>query len=237
MQSLSFQPVVDRYAAALAAPQRLFSFWPNPRPVGRPNVKLSALPAATTLAVIGAFEGFAEDLLASALVKQGRTWAHVAKNCDLTNPSVKQLAEKLKSSAGIEVEPGPSWTISLPKQTSSTGWTMRDVAWNDALSRSESWVQVRHCLSHGLVTGLGSEVWPGPVSSKNFANQSGLPNANDPDILATVRGHPDKRGLYFWPSVSAAKIYSTMAGVIASKVAAHFGESVDASGLDLFDNL
>ncbi|GAA1645730.1 hypothetical protein [Microbacterium flavum] len=234
---VNFQDVVDKYAVALQVPRLLFDLWPSPRPVGRPGRKYSALPAATTLAVIGAFEGFAEDLLAGALVEQGRSWAHVAKNADLTNPSLATLVEKLGYAAGISSAPATTWTITLPRQTAATAWADRATSWAEVLERSAGWVQVRHCLAHGLVTGLGPEVWPAPVSARPLANQGNLPSANDPNVLATIRGFPDKRALYFWPAVAAARIYSIGAGVVATEVARAFGETVDVTGLDLFSTV
>ena len=223
-----------KYATSLQVPRLLFDLWPSPRRVGRPERRYSALPAATTLAVVGAFEGFAEDLLAAAMIEQGRAWAHVAKNADLTNPSLRTLVEKLEHAAGIRVVPSAGWSVSLPCQTAATAWTDRPTTWPDLLSRSDSWVEVRHALTHGLVNGLGAEIWPDPVSTRRVTNQSSLPSANDPNILATIRGYPTKRALYFWPSVAVSRIYSIGAGVVATEVAAAFGEQVDVATLDLF---
>jgi hypothetical protein len=234
---VNFQEIVDKYAGTLRVPRLLYDLYPSPRPVGRPSNRYLPLPAATTLAVLGAFEGFAEDLLAAAMIEQGRTWAHVAKNADLTNPSLKTLAEKFLSATGIDVTPPSSWTTPLPRQTSATGWGDRPASWNEMLTRSEGWIQVRHCLSHGLVTGLGSEVWPPPISVRSVANQAALPSASDTDVLAWIRGHPDKRALYFWPSVGCARIYSVGASVIASVVAAEFSEAVDVGKLLLFEDV
>lgn len=124
-QNVDIQVIVDKYAAALRVPRLLFDLWPYPRPVGRPLKRHSALPAATTLAVLGAFEGFAEDLIAGTLVDQGRSWAHVAKNADLSNPSLATLVERLVHTSGIDPTPPDDWRLPLPKQTAATAWDSR----------------------------------------------------------------------------------------------------------------
>jgi hypothetical protein len=234
---VEFQSVLDKYAASLQVPRLLFDLWPKPRPVGRPIRKFSALPASTVLAVVGAFEGFAEDLLAAAMVKQGRTWAHIAKNADLTNPSLKMLVAQLDHACGISALPKPGWTMTLPRQTGASSWADQATGWSEVLTRADGWVQVRHCLSHGLVTGLGPEKWPSSSTARSHAIQSALVSANDHNVLAKVKNDKSKRGLYFWPSVACARIYSVGAGVVAEAVAAAFGDTIDVSKLDLFSNV
>lgn len=235
--SVDFQLIVNKYEAALKAPRLLFDLYPRPRPVGRPPNRYLPLPGSVTLGVIGAFEGFAEDLLAAAMIEQGRGWSHVAQNADLTNPSVKTLVDKLAHACGIVVQPAATWSTLLPKQTAPTAWADRPTSWGDLLARAEGWIQVRHCLAHGLVTGLGAEVWPGPTFTKAVSNSTTRPSANDADVLAEIRGHPDKRALYLWPSIACARIFSVGAGIAAEAVAAAFSKTVTVSGLDLFSDV
>lgn len=235
---VEFQPIVDKYAKALAGPKLLFDFWPKPRTQGRPWKKYTALAGAVTLGVTGAFEAFAEDLLAAVLLRRGHGWAHVAANADLTNPSLITLREMLQTKAGIAVAGRTGWALTLPKQQErSAKWSQRPVGWGDVLKRSASWIEVRHCLAHGAVTGIGAESWPGPVFKGSHVKYSDQPSAKDDDILARIKSAPEKRALYLWPSVSCARIFSAGGAVFADTVAAEFGEVVDASGLHLFDDV
>jgi len=230
---VDFQTVVDKYARALNGPSRLFSLWPGKRGPGKPAEKYSALCSAVVLGVTGAFEAFAEDLLAAALIRQGHGWAQVAANADLTNPSLKTLREKLSTSAGIDVISPPGWSVKLPIQSgTSTAWKERPVEWGEVLARSASWIEVRHCLAHGVVTGLGAERWPGPVNKGK--HDKVMPTANDDNILAKVARDPAVRGLFLWPTVSCARTFSSGAAVIASTVAEEFGETVDVSRIPDF---
>ncbi len=120
---IEVQPVIDKYAKALKGPRLLFDLWPAPRDRGRPAQKHSAICAAVVLGITGAFEAFAEDLLAASLLRQGHGWAHVAANSDLSNPSVKTLAQHLDKAAGISVAAPAGWLVNLPKQHGhSTTW-------------------------------------------------------------------------------------------------------------------
>lgn len=237
--SLDVQSVVDKYAKALEVPRLIFDLYPSPRTQGAPEKKYKPLPTAVVLSIVGGFEGFAEDLLALAMLRQGHGWAHVAQNANLTNPSVRDLLDQLLHTTGIDGAPANGWTTSLPKQTSATGWTYRDENWDGVVRRGDGWIQVRHALAHGLVTGLGKEVWPGPVSRKHHSRYGTIPSANDDDVLAYVKETPttNQRGLYLWPSIACARLFSAAAAQIAEAVATHFGETVDTTALDRFSGI
>jgi len=236
---VAVQRLVDKYAAALQGPRLLFDLWPRPRTPGRPEKKYTALASAVVLGVTGAFESFAEDLLAAALIQRGHGWAHVAANADLSNPSLETLRDRLSHTTGFEVKPPNDWALTLPTQSKSnpSKWTEREVSWGTVLKRSESWIEVRHCLAHGAVTGIGPERWPGPVSKAHHSKQARLPSANDEGVLARVGSDPEKRGLYLWPSVSCARIFSAGAVVIACAVAEHLGEALNTSAVPSFGDV
>ena len=63
-QPFGLQASVDRFGRALEVPQRLVAL--HPRTIGGSG-NAAALAPAITLAVIAAFEGFAEDFLATIL--------------------------------------------------------------------------------------------------------------------------------------------------------------------------
>lgn len=192
-----------------------------------------------TLGVTGAFEAFAEDLLAAVLIRQGHGWAHVAANADLTNPSLVDLREKLQSKAGIAVGGPSDWALALKVQNLRKGastWNDRAFSWSEVMRLSESWIEVRHCLAHGAVTGLGPERWPGPVSKASKMKYDALPSANDDNVLARVTD-PAERGLYLWPSVNCARVFSAGASVIAESVAIAFDEEIVLKGVERFDSI
>jgi hypothetical protein len=237
MVEADIQSVVDKYARALEGSSLIFDLYPKPRPQGRPQKRYRPLPAAVTLSVISTFEGFAEDLVASFLYGQGFGWAYIALHANLTNPSVNDLRKKLDH-IGIEIQLQANWTTPLPKQTSRTGWDPwgSAVTWNDLLTQSDSWMQVRHCLAHGLVTGLEPEIWPGPLDKRSASNQEREPAPKASDVLARTNAE-DKKALQLYPAIACARIYSVGAAVLAGAVADHLGEVVDTSALHKFDEV
>jgi len=231
---VNIQSVVDRYAKALEVPRLLFELYPNPRPQGAMPKQYRPLAAAICLSVIGTFEGFAEDLLAAALYKEGYGWAHIAQNADLTNPSVKALRDKLVHTVTIDPDPKGDWSTPLHQQTSLSGWYEKKVTWKELLTRAEGWIQVRHCLSHGLTTGLGPEVWPGPAHKKAANRLDTIAAAKD--VLARTQS-PNKNALQFWSAVECARIFSVGAAVIANAVADRFGEEISTTALQRFKDV
>ena len=231
------QSVVDKYARALEGPSLIFDLYPKPRPQGGLPKRYRPLPAAVTLSVISTFEGFAEDLVASFLYGQGFGWAYIAHHTNLTNPSVNDLRKKLDY-IGIGVRLEANWTTQLPKQTSKTGWDPwgSPVNWNELLTQSDSWIQVRHCLAHGLVTGLEPDVWPGPLDRRSASNQQREPAPKASDVLARTSSEK-KKALQLYPAIACARIYSVGAAVLAGAVAEHVGEVVDTSALHKFDEV
>ncbi|GIF77780.1 hypothetical protein [Asanoa siamensis] len=156
------QDSVNRFARALEVPRRLVSL--HPRTPGNAG-NFSALPPAVVLGVISAFEGFVEDFLATALHQRGYGLGQIARRTAMNNPTVAEFrrrcagefpainarladapAVRVWSAPGIGRRPEIE-TIDLP----------------EAERRGDGWMQVRHCLAHGLVSGWRSEVWPGPL--------------------------------------------------------------------------
>lgn len=233
---VSIQSVVDKYARALKGPRLLFELWPTPRKAGRPKQAHSALCGAIVLEVTGAFEAFAEDLVAVAMIRNGHGWAQVAANADLTNPTLEDARAKLSHAAGIDIAGPQNWTLNLPAQSgTSTNWTDRPYEWGQVLNLSKSWIEVRHCLAHGTVTGIGSELWPGPVNTKKHGTK--VNSANDEGVLARVQHKPASRALYLWPTIACARIFSAGAKVLSEAVAKEFSEGLDTSSLPNFANV
>lgn len=82
------------------------------------------------------------------------------------NPTPRQFTTALaaeipsvKTAAGDNYSL-PVWNIPGINRRPAT----ETIEWNQALSRADGWMEVRHCLSHGLVSGWRSEVWPKPLT-------------------------------------------------------------------------
>jgi hypothetical protein len=62
----------------------------HPRKIGNPG-NAAALSPAITLGVLSDFEGFTEDFFATALYRQGQSFAQIAKKLNLPNPDVADV--------------------------------------------------------------------------------------------------------------------------------------------------
>lgn len=151
------QSAVDRYAKAVGATRSLFDLYPSRNP-GAPKKELRGIPPAVVQGVTAAFEAFAEELAVIAMFRNGETWAQIAANADMSNPTLAELCKTLKDAAGIEVkEPEVEgngtwklkiWTKERPDQHGR--WQRsKELTWADLLTDSKAWMQVRHCLTHG----------------------------------------------------------------------------------------
>lgn len=160
------QTAVDRYGLTLRTAQMLEAL--HPRKQGNPG-NAAAIAPAMVLTGIAAFESFAEELLAVAAAHRGYSLGQIAKLLDINNPTVKTLDDKLNSLLQWTAT-DRTWTaryavrVWMPPPLGQSTWIgTQDLNWNDATKASESWMQVRHCLTHGLVRGTRAEHWPGPL--------------------------------------------------------------------------
>lgn len=234
--SPSVQSAVDKYAKALKGVRGLFDLYPSPRPVGAPASRYRPLPSAIVQGVTAAFESFAEELIVTTLVQQGATWAHVAANANLTNPTLSTLAKLMSHACGIVVQPAHAWSLKIWRQSSGhgTGWSRTSSrSWEDIQKDSDGWMQVRHCLTHGLVTGATPAKWPGPVTRAAVANQQSIARASD--VLA--QRSAGRSALVLYSATNACLVYSHGGGVIAASAAASLGESINTSELLLFEDI
>ncbi|WP_331768132.1 hypothetical protein [Embleya sp. NBC_00896] len=220
----SLQLSVDRFARSLSVPSRLLQLHPRKR--GNPG-NYGALAPAIALGAISAFEGFAEDFFATAFYLQGASFAQIAKNVNLTNPSLAEVQKlvsqsfptvraRLVSSFNLEV-----W---VPPAIGASWWKDGMIGWDDAVAASQSWIQVRHCLTHGLTSGWRTEVWPGPVTKGNNANNS-VPSASDV-LRAMPKG---KHSLVVHGAITCARIFRDGAEAVANQVAAELGKTLSWS--------
>jgi hypothetical protein len=218
---VALQDCVDRFARSLEVPRRLTLL--HPRKPGNAG-NYSALPPAIVLGVISAFEGFVEDTLATALHRRGFGLGQIAKRVALNNPTVavfRQRAESdfpgvretLATAPGLDV-----WSIPRAGERP----VVETITWARAADRADGWMQVRHCLAHGLASGWRSEVWPGPLRGAVSAS-------------SVLRAQPGGRhSIGLTGAISCARIYLHGAGRIADAVAAEIGESLDWAALPDF---
>jgi hypothetical protein len=210
----SLQIAVDRYIRALEVSQRLIAL--HPRNVGGSG-NHAALAPAIALSTIGAFEGFCEEFLANLLLLNGHGYAHVAKAVGkMNNPTPRQFATALAAEIpSVKTTAGSGyslqvWNIPGVNQRPAT----ETIGWSDILTRAEGWMEVRHCLSHGLVSGWRSEVWPAPLKG------TGAVAARD--VLRAKAGGKHSMGLT--GALSCARLYYYPAQHLADLVAGFIGQ-------------
>lgn len=174
----NLQEAIDRYALSLDVPMRLARL--HPRKKGNPG-NAGALAPAVVLTSISAFEGFVEEFLAIAAAHLGMSFGQIAQLIQMNNPRVKTFEDKLTNLlnwAGTS-----TWKTAFlinvwkPPAIGGTTWiTKTSLNWNQTLDAAEGWMQVRHCLTHGLVRGYRPELWPGPMKGTIPASSVLRPN-------------------------------------------------------------
>ncbi|OKJ92707.1 hypothetical protein AMK26_34475 [Streptomyces sp. CB03234] len=220
----SIQLSVDRFARSLIVPSRLLALHPRKR--GHAG-NAAALAPAITLGVLSAFEGFAEDYFATVLYLQGQSFAQIVKKMNLTNPDVTDI-EALVGREFPTLKPqigtGFALTAWAPPVIGKTFWQKQELTWADVKRDAQGWMQVRHCLAHGLASGWSSEVWPGPV-------RKDVPPASS--VLRPMKG--GKHSLALHGAITCARIYRAAAEHLAGVVAGHIGEKLNWSAVPEFE--
>ncbi|WP_020636214.1 hypothetical protein [Amycolatopsis alba] len=205
-------------------PSKLMALHPRKR--GNPG-NAGALAPAISLGVISAFEGFTEDFLATALYLQGQSFGQIAQKVNINNPDIDTAEtlvvnnfHHLKAAIGV----GVSVDIrKIPTHPGKQGWTQHNLNWVTLKQEAAGWMQVRHCLTHGLVTGAGTEVWPGPVKQgKPPASTVLRPKANG------------QHSLNLYGAISCARVYFTGAQHLADLVATTLNQQLDWRGCPEF---
>jgi hypothetical protein len=220
------QTCVTKFGASLGTPRRLLALAPHAR--GNPG-NAGALNPAVVLTTISAFEGFAEDYLATVLAMQGQGFAQIAKIVgNWNNPTLKDWAEQIGKlisprARGV-LRAGPTTQIVVDRENANGNWSAGRRDWSDVLSDSEAWMQVRHLLTHGLATGWRAEPWPPPL-------RKGAPPASS--VLRPKQAN--RWGLERAGARSCARIYSLGAKHVADTVAADLGVILDWSSVPSFD--
>lgn len=219
------QGPVTKFAAALGTPDRLLKL--APKSAGNPG-NAAALSPAIVLTTIAAFEGFAEDFLATVLALEGNGLAQIAKEVGRwNNPSLREwvaTASKLISpSAKESLDAGPTKKIAVYRMTANGNWSPGGKEWPEILKDSDAWMQVRHLLTHGLVTGWRAESWPPPL------------RRDVPGAASVLRPKGSgKASLDRSGAKSCARIYTLGAKHAADVAAEGLGKTLDWSELPDF---
>ncbi|GIF56726.1 hypothetical protein [Asanoa iriomotensis] len=213
MLPVALQDSIDRFARSLEVPRRLASL--HPRTSGNAG-NYSALPPAIVLGVISAFEGFVEDFLATALHQRGYGLAQIAKRVSTNNPTVADFRRKCASEfpgSATRLAHAPEvrvWNIPGIGGRPAT----ETITFAEAEARADGWMQVRHCLTHGLVSGWRSEVWPGPLRGTTAASSVLRPRPGGRHAIGLIG------------AISCARVHLHGARVIGDAVAADLGATV-----------
>lgn len=223
----TLQLAVDRFARALKVPSKLLALHPHGK--GNPG-HAAALSPAIALGVLSAFEGFAEDYTATALYLNGDGFGQIAAKIGRwNNPTVGDFADRMKVEfPSISSKIGVGFDIQIykpPAVASSSGWWNEEtVSWPRVVADAASWMQVRHCLTHGLATGWQSERWPGPIRGSISATSVLRPRVNG------------RHSLVLHGALSCARVYIGGAQHVANLCAAEMGESLDWSRFPEFSD-
>ncbi|WP_297611345.1 hypothetical protein [Nocardia sp.] len=221
----SLQDSVDRYARSLIVPSRLLAL--HPRKAGSAG-DAAALAPAIALGVISAFEGFVEDFFATALYLRGQNLAQIAKKTKLNNPDIKvfeQLVGKDFTATTPKIGVGFSIDVWYPPapESGNRKWIPVELDWKHAVADGQGWMQVRHCLTHGLTSGWRSEVWPGPLQAE-FRPAAA--------VLNPMKS--GKHSLVLHGAITCARIYRGAAVHLANLVAGQLDETLSWSKLPDF---
>lgn len=219
------QTCVDRFARSLVVPSKLMAL--HPRKQGNPG-NAGALAPAILLGVISAFEGFTEDFLATAFYLQGQSFGQIAKKLNINNPDVEDTEKLIASNfPTLAATIGTGVTVDIrkiPAHPGQQGWVQHTLNWASIKQEAAGWMQVRHCLTHGLVSGAGPEVWPAPMRK------------DKPHASTVLRPKPDGRhSVNLYGAISCARVYRTGAQHLADLVAADLGQKLTWNTLPKFE--
>lgn len=209
----NLQDAINRYATSLAVPEKLGKL--HPRSKGNPG-NAGALAPAIVLTSISAFEGFVEEFLAILAAQRNFSFGQIAKLVSINNPTVRSFDEKLRyllsCGEGAAWKAGFALNVYKPPRISESSWIGRQtLTWDEAQTHADGWMQVRHCLTHGLARGFRSEVWPGPLKGTVSASDVLRPRSNG------------KYSLSIHGAESCAHIYRTCAQRLADEAASFTG--------------
>jgi hypothetical protein len=213
MLPVRLQESIDRFGRSLEVPQRLVSL--HPRKLGYSG-NFAALPPAVVLGIVSAFEGFVEDFLATALYLRGYGLGQIARMININNPTVSTFQARCRAEFPAMVGGiGDGFSLQVWNTPTVGGRPATEtISWEELLKRADGWMEVRYCLTHGLVSGWRSEVGPGPLKGTMAASS----------VLRAMPG--GKHSIGILGAITCARIYIYGARCLASRIVDGFGENV-----------
>lgn len=175
-----------------------------------------ALSPAVVLTSTSAFEGFAEELVATVGAHVGLSFAQIAKLAHSNAPSLSLLETTLGRQISLERPSRWRDAFSLdvfrPPAVGASWWRSVDVGWDEIVKQSDGWIQVRHALSHGLTRGYLSEHWPSPMKQ-------------GPDAASVLREQVSgKHSLTLHGALTCARVFRHGAEALCSAAAEGLGQ-------------
>ncbi|WP_218154320.1 hypothetical protein [Micrococcus terreus] len=154
----------------------------HPGARGNPG-NAGALAPAIVLTAVSASEGFVEEFVALVAAHRIQSFRQIAKLVSMNNPTVRVFDEKLRQvlawGDGTILKTPFAVNVWKPTAIGDSSWVRKQaLSWTDAETHAEGWMQVRHCLTHGLARGFRSEVWPGPLRGTVSASSVLRPRSN-----------------------------------------------------------
>jgi hypothetical protein len=223
--SPTLQEAVNKFVASLETPRRLLQLAPSQ--AGNPG-NAGAVNPAIVLTTTSAFEGFAEDFLATYLALQGQGFGQIAKVVGTwSNPTLSawslEVRKLLSSTAQQTLDAGPTPKLVVDRENASGNWSAGSREWPEVLADSEAWMQVRHLLTHGQARGWRAEAWPPPLRK------------SAPPASSVLRPKPGNRwALERAGARSCARIYTLGAKHVADVAAADINVTLNWSSLPSF---
>ena len=216
--AISLQSAVDRFARSLRVAASLRSLHR-----GTSDLESRSLRPAMVLCVISAFEGFAEDFLTAALYKQRHSLHQIADKADFNNPDLRMFESRIgklfpKALCGH----GDNYGLELLRSPvgDSGWWASVMLSWEDTKDAGTAWMQVRHCLAHGVASGWESQPWPSPLPLRQLTEQEARLTASS--VLRETE--PGQYSLALRCAVNCCRVYRYGTQHLADEVAKYLGE-------------
>jgi hypothetical protein len=214
----SLQSAVDRFARSLKVADSLYSLHARTS-----DPAFRSLRPAMVLCVVAAFEGFAEDFLAAALQKSDYTLHQIAVETNITSPDLERVEHKIdnlfQGAIGTEDD---AFGLDLwrPPVGDSGWWAPVTLTWPVTKTAATAWIEVRHCLAHGVASGWESELWPSPRLPRGIRGRE--PKAAPSSVLRETG--PGLYSLAIRCAINCCRIYRYGAQHLADQLAAHVHE-------------
>ena len=155
---------------------------------------------------------------------RGFTLLQISEQVNLTNPDLGDVERKISGlfkGALSKVDDDFCLEVWNPPSGNSGWWHTRVLEWKAAKLDAMAWMQVRHCLTYGVVSGWGSELWPDAHPSKRHGE---IVPAAWSVLRETESG---RHSLAIRCAVNCCRIYRYGAQNLADCLARNFGETLD----------